>query len=176
MPNRPTPEDGEAVWSKDDLVVGNKTLLVNFLEGLELNNTVPKRVILQLGAKYYGLHRSPTGCPQVESDPRILSGPKFYYHQDDYLQAFAKKHQIGYNATRPSHIAGAVLDAAMNLLYLLGIYAMAWDANVSISSARANGYLAECIVLTDQGTKESFNASYDSLFTYHKGQVLAEAC
>ncbi|KAJ5442513.1 hypothetical protein N7445_005520 [Penicillium cf. griseofulvum] len=181
---QPTPKAGETVWSQDELVIVNKKLLVNFLESLELNNTIPKRVLLQLGGKYYGIHRGPTSCPQVESDPRVLAGPNFYYDQEDYLQAFAKKHQIGWNTTLPSHIAGAVPDAAMNLCYPLAIYATvqkylnrpleypgdveAWEANVSISSARANGYLAEWIVLTEQAKNEIFNAADDCLFTWGK--------
>jgi hypothetical protein len=98
-------------------------LLSNFLEGLEINKTIPKRVLLQLGAKYYGLHLEPTMIPQEESDHRVLMGPNFCYNQEDYLKAFAQKHGIGWNTTRPSHILGAVPDAAMNLCYPLGIYA-----------------------------------------------------
>lgn len=90
--------------------------------GLQLNNTIPKCVLLQLGAKYYGLHRGPTRCSQVELDPRILSGSDFYY-DEDYLQAFAKKHQIGWNTTRPSHIAGLVPDPATIICYPLAMYA-----------------------------------------------------
>ncbi|KAJ5951932.1 uncharacterized protein N7479_010345 [Penicillium vulpinum] len=181
---QPTPKDGEAVWSTDELVVVNKKLLFNFLDGLELNNTIPKRVLLQLGGKYYGMHLGPTSSPQEESDPRVPGGLNFYYEQEDYLKAFAEKHQIGWNTTRPSHIAGAVPDAAMNLCYPLAIYATvqkylnqpleypsdikAWEAVVAISSARANGYLAEWIVLTEQAKDESFNASDDCLFTWEK--------
>lgn len=76
----------------------------------------------------------------------------------------------------------------MNLWYPLAIYAMirkyvnrslgcpgeieAWDADVSISSARANGYLAEWIVLTEQAKNEGFNVSDDRLFT--RGKFRAE--
>jgi hypothetical protein len=58
-------------------------LLSSFLEGLEINKTIPKRVLLQLGAKYYGLHLGPTTIPQEESDPRVLMSPNFYYSQED---------------------------------------------------------------------------------------------
>lgn len=149
-----------------------------------MNNTIPKRILLQLGAKYYGLHHGPGIPPQEESDPRILIRPNFYYHQEDYLQTFAKKHQIGWNTTRPSHIAGAVPDAAMNLCYPLAIYAtvqkylnkpleypgdlIAWETHTTISSAQANAYLAEWTVLTKQAENESFNASDDCLFTWAK--------
>lgn len=159
-------------------------LLSNFLEGLELNKTIPKRVLLQLGAKYYGLHHGPPIVPQEETDPRVLIGPNFYYNQEDYLMAFAKKHQIGWNTTRPSHILGAVPDAAMNLCYPLAVYAIvqkhlgqplvypgdptAWDQVVSLSSAQMNAYLAEWIVLSAHVKDESFNAADDYLFTWRK--------
>lgn len=57
----------------------------------------------------------------MELDPRVLSGSDFY--DEDYLQAFAKKHQIGWNTTRPSHIAGAVPDATVNICHALTMYA-----------------------------------------------------
>ncbi|KAJ5612959.1 hypothetical protein N7510_006153 [Penicillium lagena] len=182
---QPVPRDGGGIWSaEDEMVRLNKHLLSNFLEGLELNNTIPKRVLLQLGAKYYGLHHGPGIPPQEESDPRILIGPNFYYDQEDYLRSFTKKHQIGWNTTRPSHIAGAVPDAAMNLCYPLAVYAtiqkylnkpleypgdlIAWESHTTISTAQANAYLAEWAVLTKQAENESFNASDDCLFTWAK--------
>lgn len=126
----------------------------------------------------------PQAVPQEESGPRILNGPNFYYNQEDYLKAFAQKHQIGWNTTRPSHIAGAVPDAAMNLCYPLAVYATvqkylnkpleypggleAWETNVSISSAHANEYLAEWAVLTEQTKNETFNSTDDCLFTWSK--------
>lgn len=60
----------------------------------------------------------------MESDSRILSRSDFYYDQEDYLQAIAKKHQIGWNTTRPSHIPGVVPDDAMSFWYPLAMYAM----------------------------------------------------
>lgn len=122
--------------------------------------------------------------PQEESDPRVLLGPNFYYNQEDYLKAFAHKHGIGWNTTRPSHILGAVPDAAMNLCFPLAVYATvqkhlnqpleypgdpdAWEQPVSLSSAQANAYLAEWIVLTDHAKDESFNAADDCLFSWSK--------
>lgn len=159
-------------------------LLSNFLESLELNEAIPKRVLLQLGAKYYGLHLGPALTPQEESDPRVLTEPNFYYPQEDRLKEFAQKHGVGWNSTRPSHILGAVPDAAMNLCYPLAIYATvqkrlgqplefpgdlaAWENAVSLSSAQANAYLAEWIALTTRAQNESFNATDDCPFTWSK--------
>ena len=155
------------------------------MEGLEINKTIPKRVLLQLGAKYYGVHLGPPLTPQEESDPRVLTGgPNFYYPQEDYLKAFAQKHGIGWNTTRPSHILGAVPDAAMNLAYPLVVYAtvqkhlnrpleypgdmQAWEQDVSLSTAQANGYLSEWAVLTGAAKDESFNAADDCTFSWSK--------
>jgi hypothetical protein len=159
-------------------------LLSNFLEGLELNNTIPKRVLLQHGSKHYNVHYGPASSPQGESVPRVLPGPNFYYDQEDFMKAFAERHQIGWNSTRPGHIAGAVPSAAGNFCYPLAIYATvqrylnkpleypgsleAWETNVSISSARGNGYLAEWAVLTEQARNETFNSTDDCLFNWSK--------
>lgn len=149
-----------------------------------LAQTVPKRVLLQLGAKYYGVHLGPSTVPQEESDPRVLIEPNFYYPQEDYLVKFAQHHNIGWSVIRPSWIPGAVPDAAMNLCLPLAIYAVvqkslgrpleypsdlvAWEVNQTMSSAMMNGYLAEWTVLAEQAKNESFNASDDCAFTWEK--------
>lgn len=138
-----------------------------------------------MGAKYYALHEGPALGPQEESDPRVLSEePNFYYPQEDILKEFANKHGVGWNTTRPSHVIGAVPDAAMNFCYPLAIYAtvqnylgrplaypgdpIAWDQTVTLSSAEATGYLGEWIVLTDGARNESFNSVDGCLFTWSK--------
>ncbi|KAJ5247142.1 hypothetical protein N7468_002125 [Penicillium chermesinum] len=157
---QPKPRDGEGIWSAAEEMVAVNT-------------------------KYYGLHEGPAIAPQEESDPRLLGGPpNFYYHQEDMLKEFAAKHKVGWNTTRPSHIIGAVPDAAMNLCYPLAVYATvqkhlgeplqfpgdptAWDQTVTLSTAKASGYLGEWMVLTDQTKNESFNAVDDCPFTWSK--------
>ncbi|OJJ57292.1 hypothetical protein ASPSYDRAFT_1049617 [Aspergillus sydowii CBS 593.65] len=182
---QPKPKEGAPIWSAvDELVRINTLLLRNFLEMFALAQTVPKRVLLQLGAKYYGVHLGPSTVPQEESDPRVLIEPNFYYPQEDYLVKFAQHHNIGWSVIRPSWIPGAVPDAAMNLCLPLAIYAVvqkslgrpleypsdlvAWEANQTMSSAMMNGYLAEWTVLAEQAKNESFNASDDCAFTWEK--------
>lgn len=156
----------------------------NFLEGQALSQTLPKRILLQLGAKYYGVHLGPAAVPQEESDSRIHLEPNFYYNQEDCLRDFAQKHGIGWNTTRPSWIPGAVPDAAMNLCLPLAVYAIVqkhlgrpleypadlttWETNQTLSSAQMNCYLAEWAVLTEKAKNESFNASDDCAFTWGK--------
>lgn len=178
---------------KYELTRPTARLLSNFLEGLALSATpttpLPKRILLQTGAKYYGVHLGPAPTPQEETDPRVPTTkgsfePNFYYNQEDYLIAFARKHGIGWNTTRPSWVPGAVPDAAMNLCYPLAVYATvqrhlgkpleypvdlaAWETNQTLSSAKLNCYLAEWAVLTEKAENESFNASDGCPFTWGK--------
>lgn len=159
-------------------------LLHNFLSAQALSNTLPKTVLLQLGAKYYGVHLGPAAVPQEETDPRVLLEPNFYYTQEDTLTAFAKSHNINWITTRPSWIPGAVPDAAMNLCLPLAIYALvqkhlqrpleypsdlvAWETQQTLSSAQMNGYLAEWAALTPDAQDQSFNATDDCPFTWGK--------
>ncbi|KAL1956439.1 hypothetical protein VTO42DRAFT_7326 [Malbranchea cinnamomea] len=182
---QPQPEQGKGIWAAaDKLVEVNTKLLRNFLEALELLEIFPKRILLQLGAKYYGMHLGPSAIPQEETDPRVKLEPNFYYPQEDYLREFCQRHGIGWNTTRPCWIPGAVTDGAMNLVYPLAIYATvqkhlgrpleypsdlaAWESNQAMSSAQMNCYLSEWAVLTDAAKDQSFNASDDCAFTFGK--------
>ncbi|KAF9883242.1 hypothetical protein FE257_003836 [Aspergillus nanangensis] len=191
---QPKPKDGGNIWSAaEDLVTVNKKLLVNFLEAQALAKLLPRHVLLQLGAKYYGVHLGPTKLPNEESDSRVYLEPNFYYDQENYLKEFAAKHNISWNTTRPANVPGAVPDAAMNLCLPLGIYAAvqkhlqhplefpsdlaAWTNIQVLSSARMNCYLAEWAVLTKEAKNESFNCSDDCAFTWEMfWPKLAAAC
>ncbi|KAI0009515.1 hypothetical protein F4779DRAFT_617551 [Xylariaceae sp. FL0662B] len=184
---QPKPPAGGSIWSAaEELVRVNKTLLNNFLEGLAGASAIPKRILLQLGAKYYGVHLGPVAVPEEESDPRVLLEPNFYYDQEDVLTAFCAAHPgCGWTTTRPSWIPGAAAsDGAMNLAFPLGVYAVVqrrlgqplrfpgdaacWANPTVLSSAMLNAHLAEWAVLTDPARNQSFNASDDSAFTWAK--------
>lgn len=155
----------------------------NFLEGLVLAEVVPKSVLLQLGAKYYGVHLGPGLAPLEESDPRILLEPNFYYHQEDLLKDFATKHGSSWVTTRPSAIPGAVPDAAMNLCFPLAVYALvqkhlgnplewpadleAWQSIQTFSSAQMNSYFSEWTVLSGN-VNQSFNIEDGCVFSWGK--------
>ena len=140
--------------------------------------------MLQTGAKHYGIHLGPTITPQHESDPRILLEPNFYYPQEDLLFEYSKSTGVGWNVVRPSSILGAVKDAAMNLVYPLGVFASvqgylkrpivfpgsleSFEAAQDLSSAMVNGYLEEWAVLTPGARNEAFNVCDSSKFTYGK--------
>ncbi|KAG9519282.1 hypothetical protein KCU93_g8129, partial [Aureobasidium melanogenum] len=182
---QPKPKEGGSIWSAaEELVKVNRTLLANFLEGLAQASAVPKRILLQLGAKYYGVHLGPVPVPSEENDARVTLEPNFYYDQEDYLKEFCARHKCGWNTTRPSWIPGAAPNAAMNLAYPLAVYALVqkhlgkplvfpgdldcWDTVHVLSSAWMNCHLAEWAVLTESAENQSFNATDDSPFTWGK--------
>jgi len=54
---QPKPPPGAAAWANaEELVKVNSSLFSNFLEALSLAKIVPKRILLQTGAKNYGIH------------------------------------------------------------------------------------------------------------------------
>ncbi|EON64875.1 hypothetical protein W97_04109 [Coniosporium apollinis CBS 100218] len=179
------PKEGQGLWSNaEEMCEVNTKLLRNFLEALPLASVKPRRIMLQTGAKHYGLHLGPTSVPQEETDPRVLIEPNFYYPQEDLLFDYCKQHGIGWNVARPSFILGAVPDAAMNVCYPLAVYASvckhmgqpldfpydlhSWETPQDQSSAMMNGYLEEWAVLTDAAENEAFNACDVSAFTWGK--------
>ncbi|GME40666.1 nad dependent epimerase dehydratase family protein [Neofusicoccum parvum] len=180
------PKDGQGLWSNaEDMAIVNTQLLSNFLGALDLANITPRRVMLQTGAKHYGVHLGPARVPQEENDPRVLIEPNFYYPQEDYLFDWCEeKSGVGWNVIRPSFILGAVPDAAMNMVFPLAAYAVvckrlgwpldfpgdleAWERPEDMSSAMLNGYQEEWVVLDDGTANEAFNAADGSAFTWSK--------
>ncbi|KAJ6581858.1 hypothetical protein B0H19DRAFT_1116746 [Mycena capillaripes] len=162
----------------------NLELLSNFLSALKLGRLLPRRVMLQTGAKEYGVHIGPTAVPQEETDARVLIEPNFYYVQEDYLYSWCAENGVGWSSVRPAAILGAVPDAAMNLCFPLAVYATvckklgqsleypadlnAWETLQDQSSALLNGYLAEWAVLSEHTANEAFNAADGSAFAWGK--------
>jgi hypothetical protein len=138
--------------------------------------------MLQTGAKNYGIHLGPAAHPQEEHHPRITLEPNFYYPQEDFLWSFCAQQNIAWNVCMPAGILGAVPDAAMNLVFPLGVYASvqkhlgqtlefpcdlaSWEATRCLSSSKMNGYMEEWAVLTDAAQNEKFNTSDGCSFTW----------
>lgn len=159
-------------------------LLSNFLSALTLSQKVPKRFLLQTGAKHYGVHLGPPINPMEESDPRFLAEPNFYFPQEDLLWKWSKENATEWNVTRPCFIIGAVREASMNIANGLALYAAiqkelgqalefpgdtaAWDAEKHLSSALLISYHAEWTALTASTGNQILNISDGDVFTYGK--------
>ncbi|KAK6442080.1 hypothetical protein LTR95_001699 [Oleoguttula sp. CCFEE 5521] len=178
----PVPNPDRDSWSTAQEVLDtNSAFLSNFLSALPIASIIPRRFLLQTGAKTYGVHLVPTKLPQEESDPRVLLRPDFYYAQEDVLSAFSEKTGCASNVCIPGPITDAVLDAAMNYAYPLAIYAAAcaklgehmvfpgdtaaWQMSQSRSYALMNAYMEEWAVLAAP-TGERFNTCDGSSFTW----------
>jgi nucleoside-diphosphate-sugar epimerase len=176
---------GQRLWANaEEMCTVNTKLLSNFLTGLKLAELIPRRIMLQTGAKEYGVHLGPSSVPQEETDPRVLIEPNFYYTQEDYLYSWCAENGVGWNSVRPAAILGAVPDAAMNVCFPLAVYAavckkleqpleypadlVAWETIQDQSSAMLNGFLAEWTVLTEHTLNQAFNAADGSAFTWGK--------
>ncbi|KAK3719657.1 hypothetical protein LTR37_004194 [Vermiconidia calcicola] len=179
-----TDENGALQWGDQRLVDKNNLLLTNFIEALPLASALPKRIFIQFGGKWYGVHLGATDVPDEETDPRPDLEQNLYYTQHDILSAFCSKHNIGWNASLPSFIIGATPDSTQTLVYPLFIYASvqkylgrpleypsdltAWYAPQSLSNAVLNSYLHEWSVLAPDTANQTFNASDDCAFTWGK--------
>lgn len=87
----------------------NTRMLQAFLDALRisgLEKTSLKRVILALGAKWYGVHLGPVRVPCAEDDPRVEEGypPNFYYGQLDLLKKAAEGQKWDWVAMLPNDV------------------------------------------------------------------------
>ncbi|ETI24834.1 hypothetical protein G647_04204 [Cladophialophora carrionii CBS 160.54] len=173
---QPRPPPGAVVWSNaDELVKVNTALLDNFLGALSQANIVPKRFLLQTGAKHYGVHIGRARVPAIESDPPPAHlEPNFYYPQEKSLFRYCEANKTSWNVIRPAWILGAVNNAQMNALHPFAIYAAvqaqkgeplyfagdwdSWQGESHHSSAMLTGYLSEWAVLEDKCKNQAFNS------------------
>ena len=132
------------------------------------------RIVLQTGAKNYGVHLGAKPVPCREDDPRIQGEPNFYYVQEDFLAELGAKQGFTYSVVRPCHIIGAVKGNFMNLAMALGLYFVIQKEldqpavfpgtetkyqNVDcFSSARLNAYTEEWCALKQSCSNQAFNA------------------
>lgn len=184
---QPSPPPGAALWSNaEELVKVNSDLFSNFLGALEEANITPRRVLLQTGAKNYGVHIGRTRQPSCESDPQPKDlEPNFYYPQEEALFNYCKRNpSTGWNVIRPAWIIGAVTNAQMNALHPYAVYAAVqahkglpiyfgsdwtnWQSNCYHSTARLTGYLSEWAVLEEKCKNEAFNSVDSSPLTFDR--------
>lgn len=160
-------------------------VLHNFLEALPRAKALPKRIFIQYGQKWYGVHLGMTAVPDTEDTPRLapeVGG--LYYSQHDTLTAFCAKNNVHWNAGLPSFVVGASLDSNQSLLYPILMYAavqkykgrrleypggaQAWFAPLSLSNAVLDARMYEWMVLSPEAADQMFNVSDACAFTWGK--------
>lgn len=179
------PLPGQGLWTDIDAMTKlNLALLSNFLEALTLSAIIPKRFLLQIGGKFYGLHLGPTPSPMEESDARHGIEPNFYFPQMDLLHAWAATHQTEYVETIPGFILGTTHTAAMNIVYPVAVYAAiqahlgeplnfpadipAWLVEKHQSTASLMCYHAEWALLSPNTANTALNHSDGGSFAWGK--------
>ena len=184
---QPKPPPNSPPWSNaQELADVNSALLRNFLSSLPLLDLHPKRILLQTGAKNYGVHLGRARVPSLESDPQPKHlEPNFYYPQEDLLFAYCAEHpETGWNVIMPAWIIGATANAQMNALHPFAVYAAVcakrgqpllfpgdwsgWQGYAFHSSARLTGYLSEWAVLEEKCRNQRFNSQDTSPVTWDR--------
>jgi hypothetical protein len=184
---QPKPPPNSAPWSNaQELCDVNSALLRNFLGALPLLSLSPKRILLQTGAKNYGVHLGRARAPCIESDPQPKHlEPNFYYPQEELLFKYCQDHpETGWNVVMPAWIIGATANAQMNALHPFAVYAAVrahrgealvfpgdwrgWETYAFHSSARLTGYLSEWVVLEDKCRDQRFNTQDTSPVTWDR--------
>ena len=180
---QPPPLEGRGLWSDAEAMTSqNLQLLTNFLDALPLASIKPKKILLQAGAKYYGLHLGPTATPMVESDPRHSIEPNFYFPQEDVLAEYCKANNSSWVVTRPGFIWGPSETAYMSIGYPLAIYAAiqhhvgghlefpgdvnAWETEKHQSDAKLLAHHAEWALLSGEAENKALNQSDGGVFTW----------
>lgn len=183
---QPKPPAGAPVWSNaEELLKVNTALLDNFLQALSLAKVIPKRFLLQTGAKHYGVHIGRTRSPAVESDPDLSHlEPNFYYPQERSLFQFCEANDSSWNVIRPAWVLGAVNAAQMNALLPIAFYSAVqaekgeplhfpsdwdvWQHEGHHSSAILTGYLSEWAALEDKCRNQAFNSHDTGALTWDR--------
>ena len=184
---QPKPPPGSPAWSNvDELVKVNGALFENFVNALPLAKIEPTRILLQTGAKNYGMHIGRARTPAIESDPQPKHlEPNFYYKQEPTLFEFCQAHpKTSWNVIMPAWIIGAVNNAQMNALHPFAIYAAvqaqkneplffpgdwrSWQGGAQHSTAMLTGYLSEWVVLEDKCKNEAFNSADTSPLSFDR--------
>lgn len=174
---RPPPDapKGHAWSNADELTKVNTALWRNFLQAIQKANIKPKKIVLQTGAKNYGIHIGRHRSPANESDPlpKHLE-PNFYYPQYDLLEEYCKANAVDWIVICPAWIIGAVTTAQINGLHPWAVYAAVqarkgeslrfpsdwtvWQDERKHATARLTGFLTEWTILEDKCKNQKFNA------------------
>jgi hypothetical protein len=113
--------------------------LRNFLSALPMASLAPSRILLQTGAKNYGVHIGRARTPFLESDPRVTLQPNFYYPQEDLLFDYCTAHPgTSWNISKSplSHANNATVPFPCFLNVTLHLQVACPSTNIAIQSVR----------------------------------------
>jgi nucleoside-diphosphate-sugar epimerase len=108
-------------WREMDQMQTNLSMLENLLQPL-MDSACLRHVTLLQGTKAYGAHVEPMRIPGLEREPRHPH-ENFYWLQQDYLENCCASTGWQFTIWRPQIIIGHALNAPMNMLAAIGVYA-----------------------------------------------------
>ncbi|KAL4905958.1 hypothetical protein BDW74DRAFT_177651 [Aspergillus multicolor] len=173
-------EDGTLWGGQEQMVLENSQMLRDFV--LAMQGSGMKRLVLQTGAKQYGVHIGPTSLPSKETDPRVETLPNFYHQQEDILKELGPKQGFDWVVVRPALIVGAVKGNFMNIAIAIGVYiavsrelhdpiafhgtSAKYHSFETFSSAHLNATFEEFCALTPHCRNEAYNIANGDCATW----------
>jgi len=100
----------------------NVAMMTNLVEALDESSALEHVHVLQ-GSKWYGATAGAYRTPAREDDPRMASDHTFYYLQQDWLEACARRGGWTWSASRPHGICDRSTGIARSLSLLIAVYA-----------------------------------------------------
>jgi nucleoside-diphosphate-sugar epimerase len=109
-------------WTEHDQMDTNLAMLRNVMESVMEASPRLQHVSLLQGTKAYGVHLHPIRIPARE---RLARDPheNFYWLQEDYIREQAATRDFSWTVFRPQLVVGATLNAPMNMIPVIGVYA-----------------------------------------------------
>ncbi|MBV40433.1 MAG: hypothetical protein CMM23_17555 [Rhodospirillaceae bacterium] len=121
-----------ALYEEEDVIRGwraraqmdiNATMLKNALQPIDAVAGNLVHISLFQGTKAYGAHLKPPPVPARERWARN-DHENFYWYQEDFVKAQQQGRNWGWTILRPQTIFGFALDAPLNILLAMAVYAV----------------------------------------------------
>ena len=121
-----------ALYEQEDVIRGwraaaqmetNLTMLQNALEPLDAAAKNLRQISLLQGTKAYGAHLRPPPVPARERWARN-EHENFYWYQEDFVRARQQGKNWHWTILRPQTVFGFALDAPLNILLAMAVFAV----------------------------------------------------